>query len=547
MDGAVNDDGARDLLARASALAPGSTVGLHEASIFEGEGMRLALVEIDGRQWLLVEGREGADRRFEKERQVAGDGTPLSLCPLSPANAEALRSAAPFTTPSVLGGSAVTIGLGDRLGCAGTGHLRAVCRFQAAPVLAQQSPRELTLTSRSFQDVLDAATWAVFREGFRGPWGADGDHVKTESQVESALASGFTMITADVSDSLHAEWARKSDAEVSAAYQGIDPAYRREIEGRYEGKAFPLLSGDAVKFTRLELERTVLVYREGLDHAERLFRAAASHARSSGFDFELSVDETASPTTPQAHLFIASEAKRRGVRLTSLAPRFVGEFEKSIDYIGSVAGFERDFAAHAALAETQGYRLSVHSGSDKFSLYSSIGRLSGDGFTSRPPARAGWKRCASSQPSIRISSERCTAADAPVTTRPRGSTMLRPTCQGCPGPRTFLRTGCPSSSMTETPGGCSISPMERSSGTSCFAGESSMSWTGTLPRIMRHSPGISPGTWKLSGCRGFLSSRPGRCSPRRTALNPRGISPRPAAAGNRAPWQPPLCPRLRGS
>ena len=376
----MKDDHARGLREGAAALAPGAAVRVHDPSVFEGEGMRLALLEVDGRQRLMVESRGSAARPFEKERQLAGDGVTLSLCPLSPANAEALRLAAPFTAPSALGGSAVTIGLGDRLGHAGPGHLRAVRRFQASPVLAQQSPRELTLTSRTFQEVLDAATWAVFGEGYRGPWGADGDHVKSESQVESALAAGFTMVTADVSDSLHPQWAEKGEAEVSAAYQRLDPSYRLGIEARYEGKAFPLGSGEPLRFTRLELERTVLVYRDALDHAERLFRAAASRARNRRFDFELSIDETGSPTTPQAHFFIAAEAKRRGIRLTSLAPRFVGDFEKSIDYIGSVAGFERDFTAHAALADTQGYRLSIHSGSDKFSLYPAIGRRSGGRF-----------------------------------------------------------------------------------------------------------------------------------------------------------------------
>jgi tagaturonate epimerase len=82
------------------------------------------------------------------------------------------------------------------------------------------------------------------------------------------------------------------------------------------------------------------------------------------------VDETASPTTHAQHLYIANELSRLGVRWVSLAPRYVGRFEKGVDYIGDVALFEEDFAVHTAIARRFGpYKLSLHSGSDKFSIY----------------------------------------------------------------------------------------------------------------------------------------------------------------------------------
>jgi hypothetical protein len=70
------------------------------------------------------------------------------------------------------------------------------------------------------------------------------------------------------------------------------------------------------------------------------------------------------------------ESQRIGISLSSLAPRFVGEFQKAIDYIGAVREFEQSFAVHAEIASTLGYRISVHSGSDKFSVFPAIGRLS---------------------------------------------------------------------------------------------------------------------------------------------------------------------------
>jgi len=96
------------------------------------------------------------------------------------------------------------------------------------------------------------------------------------------------------------------------------------------------------------------------------------HLVSKGIPFELevSVDETDTPTTHAEHVFVISELKRLGVRWVSLAPRYIGRFEKSADYIGDLKAFEQDFAIHAEIARAFGpYKLSIHTGSDKFSIY----------------------------------------------------------------------------------------------------------------------------------------------------------------------------------
>ena len=85
---------------------------------------------------------------------------------------------------------------------------------------------------------------------------------------------------------------------------------------------------------------------------------------------EVSVDETDTPTSQAEHVFIANELRRLGVRWVSLAPRYVGRFEKGVDYIGDLATFEEDFGGHAVIARAMGpYKLSLHTGSDKFSIY----------------------------------------------------------------------------------------------------------------------------------------------------------------------------------
>ncbi|MBN1318056.1 MAG: hypothetical protein JXA42_21415, partial [Anaerolineales bacterium] len=94
---------------------------------------------------------------------------------------------------------------------------------------------------------------------------------------------------------------------------------------------------------------------------------------STNFELEMSVDETETPTSVEEHYFIAGELHRLGVRWVSLAPRYPGRFEKGVDYIGDLAEFDAELAKHAAIARVLGpYKLSIHSGSDKFRIYSSF-------------------------------------------------------------------------------------------------------------------------------------------------------------------------------
>ncbi|MCL2081597.1 MAG: tagaturonate epimerase family protein, partial [Oscillospiraceae bacterium] len=162
--------------------------------------------------------------------------------------------------------------------------------------------------------------WAVFQEGWRKGYGADGDHLKTPEEVQMALDCGFTMITLDCSEHIRA----------------------------VEGGAPEEIYGAAVRYA-------AYIYNRFLRGGEA--------------DFELSIDETSFTTSPEAHRYVAAELKKAGVELVSLAPRFIGEFQKGIDYRGDVREFEREFAAHAEIAREMGYKLSVHSGSDKFSVF----------------------------------------------------------------------------------------------------------------------------------------------------------------------------------
>ncbi len=324
----------------------------------------------------------GANRNGFKGMKISVHGTGLLCCPLNHRNAEIMREALPYTAPSSLQGMDVTIGVGDRLGIATGGHIQLFKllnektlkkKVSWAPVFAQQSVREITLTDRTYEDVLDSATWAVFQEAFVRPWGADGDHLKTPEWVRKALKIGFTMITADVSDYIHDEYGVQDDAAVIAAYEEkLDPEQRARLENRYLAFCLELDTGEEIRIARPDLARIVLIYQDALDFAHQLYQVGKKMDKP--FDFELSIDETETPTLPQAHAFIAEEAIKRGIKLFSVAPRFVGEFQKGIDYIGDKKEFDSTFRTHAAIARHYGYKVSVHSGSDKFTVFPAIGR-----------------------------------------------------------------------------------------------------------------------------------------------------------------------------
>ena len=101
-------------------------------------------------------------------------------------------------------------------------------------------------------------------------------------------------------------------------------------------------------------------------HVARLYRHLLSALGDGDFEIEVSVDETESPRTHAQHVYIATELRRLGVNWVSLAPRYVGRFERGVDYIGDVAEFEEDVGVHAAIARTISpdgpYKLSLHSG-----------------------------------------------------------------------------------------------------------------------------------------------------------------------------------------
>lgn len=294
-------------------------------------------------------------------------GLPVVIAPLTFENGQVLRRLFPFTKPIPVLNKQRSFGLGDRLGLATPGHARVFEQYDAYPIFAQQSIRELTLTHRTYEDVLDAASFGAFKVGFTRGFGADGDHLKKPEDIQYALSLGFTMITLDASDYIRNDVNAMSDEQVRSEVQLDDM-----LKKRYIGHPIKI-EHSVVEFSENELNRCVLVYGKAIEFAAKIYQTFFIDQKAEA-NFELSIDETATPTTPVQHYFVANELKLRGVKLDTLAPRFCGEFQKGIDYVGDIKQFEAELMIHAAIARHFGYKLSIHSGSDKFSIFTLIGK-----------------------------------------------------------------------------------------------------------------------------------------------------------------------------
>lgn len=346
---------------------------IYPRSIIEADGTTFALVRSAGTKLLAVQGKVD---RFQGRK----DGG-LLLCPLVPGNAAVLRERLPWLRPQPLGVSK-SAGCGDRLGLATPGHIRAVrSAGEIAPILAQQSMRENDRTGRIPQQVLDDAMWGVFQEGWHEPWGADADHLKTTSDIELCVAAGYTFYTVDPGDHVdnEAHTASKDllDLKAQSLPWDILDESMGALKARYLSSQFEV-EDMVLAFDEVSLARAVAKYGGAIVHTARMYRHLAAKMGSRVFELEVSVDETETPTSPLEHFFVANELRRLGVQWVSLAPRYLGRFEKGVDYIGDLAGFDVELAKHAAIARALGpYKLSIHSGSDKFRVYPIFARHAG--------------------------------------------------------------------------------------------------------------------------------------------------------------------------
>lgn len=339
--------------------------GVYPLSINTVDGGTVFMADDDKDTYLIAVGKDLDFTGIEFDHE----GTACVAAPLTHANAKVLRALFPFTAPKRVLHKDRTVGVGDRLGIAAAGHIQVFQDYDAYPILAQQSIRELNLTGRTYEDVLDAATFAVYRDGYKKGFGADGDHLKKPEEVKMALDLGYSMITLDCSDHMHNEFESMPRSELDKKYIA-----NAELEKKYIGKSFDLGEGVVVKFDEDSFKRMSMVYGDVLDYAVSIYEKFFTDGTYAA-DFEISIDETTTPTSPLEHFFVANELIARGVEFATLAPRFCGEFQKGVDYIGDIKQFEEELVAHTAISRHFGYKISLHSGSDKFMVFPIFGRL----------------------------------------------------------------------------------------------------------------------------------------------------------------------------
>lgn len=301
---------------------------------------------------------------FNDSPSLFGTCQPFPTCK-GPAWMTEVRPAQPL-------GLKPSFGFGDRLGLATPGHLAALRSYGGPilPIFAQQSIREMSRTGRKPSDVMQDAVRALHDASYTGLWSADADHLKTPEDVNATAGAGFVFFTIDPSDYVDPQ---ADDYPPDVLLKKFNDV-RDDVNWAddYIGRTQTLDNGDEIRFDTLTIQRAAVKYGRAIAHAVKM----GAHIdrvmgkRDLPYEIELSVDETPQPTTPAEHYIIAEQCLRANVKLVSLAPRYVGEFEKGIDFKGDVKAFERSLSTHAAIARQLGpYKLSLHSGSDKLSIY----------------------------------------------------------------------------------------------------------------------------------------------------------------------------------
>lgn len=264
-----------------------------------------------------------------------------------------------------------TFGIGDRFGHQGKAQLRALQKavehgVEVSPVW-NKSNREHNLIVTEPSSLRQEADEAVAALGWKAPYFVDADHINLKTVDRFLEASDF--FTIDVADSI----GRKPDP---AAVERLVAKHAGEpLE--YPGLSTPILRG------REQIIAAADKFLAAMQEAGEVYRHIAARKPAGSFAVEVSTDEASAPQTPAELYLILAMLSDEDVPVATIAPKFTGQFNKGVDYEGNLTEFTREFEddlivlkhAGPALGLPEGLKLSVHSGSDKFSIYPTINRL----------------------------------------------------------------------------------------------------------------------------------------------------------------------------
>ena len=232
-----------DLLEKGEISKSTDEIKVYHKSFAAHENVKLIMVKENATKWILASGEGQLFDELEGE-VINGKG---KVCPLTHENRLVLNRYFDYTVPRAFGTKVATMGLGDRLGLASPGHIETVKNSKVKPILAQQSIRELTLTNRSMKDMLDAACFAVFQEGYKGGFGADGDHIKKEEDIKYALGLGVSMLTLDCSEQIDKRFETASSEEIRAEYEKLPQSVKEHFSKTYLNQTFEV-NGLSINF-----------------------------------------------------------------------------------------------------------------------------------------------------------------------------------------------------------------------------------------------------------------------------------------------------------
>ncbi len=260
-----------------------------------------------------------------------------------------------------------SLGIGDRFGREGVAQLAALQVAERAgreivPVW-NKSNREHKLIGTLPTAVRSAAENAVKQADWRGAYHVDADHIGLETVGPFLEPCDF--FTIDVADFI----GRSPEPEDREAV--------RASVTRVVGRTFPGIEG---VIEEAQVDAFLTAYAAAVREAGRIHERIVSARGAGNFIAEVSTDEAETAQSPEDLLLLLAALAGEGVGVQTIAPKFTGRFNKGVDYVGDIAGFAREFEAHVrvlpvAVAEfglPVNLKLSVHSGSDKFSLYRPI-------------------------------------------------------------------------------------------------------------------------------------------------------------------------------
>jgi hypothetical protein len=265
-----------------------------------------------------------------------------------------------------------SFGMGDRFGAEGTAQLSAILEAQKSGIevtpVWNKSHREHSIIGTEPMSLRLEADAAVRQLGWTGDYFVDADHINLETVAGFAASSDF--FTIDVADSVgQPAPAEKAAAflEANACYVGVLP-----IPGK----------GPELTLTKAELEKAAAKFLAAIEKAGAIYRRIVALKEGAPFATEVSIDETDEAQSPGELFCILAMIAAEGIPAQTVAPKFTGRFNKGVDYVGDLTQFEREFDAdlHILQLATKAFglpenlKLSVHSGSDKFSLYPVINK-----------------------------------------------------------------------------------------------------------------------------------------------------------------------------